>query len=336
MMMMQCRQTRWACLVLDKPSGSIVPLADLGGVLQRSADALTWLHLDISQGGIPDGLRQLLKDRLPRRHVRKLLTPQYRPTLDEHEHSLFVRFLVPNPTVKPTHDEGTERFLPLQMVVCNGWLITTAAHPLPVLETVAKLASRGLSSWPTQGTTGFAAEVLDAVVDVYTEMLEQLDDHLIALEHAIMRGHRKLETRMFALQRHVLAIRHAAFQHQEVGYRLSHREMAPLSAEAQRAFERVYDHMTRVSHWCEFGRDSLTGSMTIYLGLVGNQTNEVMRFLTTITVLFMPAMLIAAIYGMNFTHMPELQWPLGYGWALGLMATSGLTLLWWFSRRKWL
>ncbi len=54
------------------------------------------------------------------------------------------------------------------------------------------------------------------------------------------------------------------------------------------------------------------------------------------TVVLLPPTLIGAIYGMNFDHMPELRWPLGYPMALGLMLVSALAPFLWFKRRGWL
>ena len=72
------------------------------------------------------------------------------------------------------------------------------------------------------------------------------------------------------------------------------------------------------------------------LALAAQRTNEVMRRLTVITSVFLPLSWIAGIYGMNFRYMPELEWRLGYPFALGLMAATALAMLAYFRRKGWL
>jgi magnesium transporter len=72
------------------------------------------------------------------------------------------------------------------------------------------------------------------------------------------------------------------------------------------------------------------------LGLVGIQQNAIIKIFSVVAVIFMPPTMIASIYGMNFEHMPELHWLLGYPWALGLMIVSGILPYLFFKWRGWL
>ncbi|WP_304188005.1 magnesium transporter CorA family protein [Phenylobacterium aquaticum] len=71
------------------------------------------------------------------------------------------------------------------------------------------------------------------------------------------------------------------------------------------------------------------------LGLINIEQNNIMKVFSLATVILMPPTLVGAIYGMNFVHMPELSWKLGYPMALGLMVVSGLGPALWFKRRGW-
>ncbi len=73
-----------------------------------------------------------------------------------------------------------------------------------------------------------------------------------------------------------------------------------------------------------------------FLGLVNIEQNTVIKIFTVVTVVFMPPTLIASIYGMNFTVMPELKWVGGYPFAIILMVLSSMGFLWYFKRKKWL
>ena len=72
------------------------------------------------------------------------------------------------------------------------------------------------------------------------------------------------------------------------------------------------------------------------LGFINVEQNEIVKTLTIASVVGIPPVLVAGVYGMNFRSMPELGWPLGYPMALGLIVVSALVPLWWFKRRGWM
>lgn len=86
----------------------------------------------------------------------------------------------------------------------------------------------------------------------------------------------------------------------------------------------------------QFSSQRLEYLQNTFLGLVNIEQNQVIKIFTVVTVIFMPPTLIASMYGMNFEHMPELEWVAGYPMALGLMILSSLVFLWYFRRKKWL
>lgn len=86
----------------------------------------------------------------------------------------------------------------------------------------------------------------------------------------------------------------------------------------------------------QFSSQRLEYLQNTFLGLVNIEQNQVIKIFTVVTVIFMPPTLIASMYGMNFEHMPELEWIAGYPMALGLMILSSLVFLWYFRRKKWL
>jgi magnesium transporter len=83
-------------------------------------------------------------------------------------------------------------------------------------------------------------------------------------------------------------------------------------------------------------REMISGLLEIYLSSVSNRMNEVMKVLTLIATIFIPLTFIAGVYGMNFTHMPELKWHYGYFITLGLMGVVAMLMIIFFRRKKWL
>jgi magnesium transporter len=98
----------------------------------------------------------------------------------------------------------------------------------------------------------------------------------------------------------------------------------------------IYDHTIQVIDAVETYRDMLSGIFDIYLSSLSNKMNEVMKVLTIIATIFIPLTLIAGIYGMNFTFMPELNWQFGYPFSLLVMFAIGLVMAVYFRMKKWL
>jgi magnesium transporter len=72
------------------------------------------------------------------------------------------------------------------------------------------------------------------------------------------------------------------------------------------------------------------------LGMISNEQNQIIKLFSVMAVMLMPPTLVASIYGMNFRHMPELDWSIGYPAALGLMLVSGLVPYLYFRKKGWL
>jgi magnesium transporter len=117
---------------------------------------------------------------------------------------------------------------------------------------------------------------------------------------------------------------------------LLRRELPVFTTEDVAYLQDVYDHLVRVTDSVDTYRDLLSNALDSFLSVQSNRLNEAVKVLTIASILLMSSSLIAGIYGMNFVHMPEIRWPLGYAWALGLMATVSLSLILFFRWRKWL
>ena len=82
--------------------------------------------------------------------------------------------------------------------------------------------------------------------------------------------------------------------------------------------------------------DKINFLMDATVGFININQNKIIKIFSVASVALLPPTLIASLYGMNFRHMPELDWTLGYPMALGLMVASALVPMWYFRRRGWL
>ena len=97
----------------------------------------------------------------------------------------------------------------------------------------------------------------------------------------------------------------------------------------------VYDGLFHIGELAQNYTDSLTGLLHIYLSMSSNQTGEVVKLLTMITIITTPLMIVGTWYGMNFKNMPELDWTMGYELAMIIVVVSTALTWWWFKKRRW-
>lgn len=108
-----------------------------------------------------------------------------------------------------------------------------------------------------------------------------------------------------------------------------HSEIQETAREVMRDVETLMSHTTFLFDKINFLMDSTQGFINI-------QQNQIIKIFSIAAVVFLPPTLVASIYGMNFTHMPELTWPFGYPFALGLMVLAGVSPYLYFKHKNWL
>ena len=187
------------------------------------------------------------------------------------------------------------------------------------------------------GADYLAYALLDAMVDQYFVVLEQLSEHTEELEDALLEkpDQESLQT-LHKLRRATHNLRRAVWPLREVLNTLIRNEDGFFQPGTGLYLRDVYDHTVHIVESIEALRDLQAGMLDVYLSSLSNRFNLELRALTVITTLFMPAALVAGIFGMNFKHMPWLDLPHGFGLAMGLMASIALVMMSIFWRRNWL
>ncbi len=187
------------------------------------------------------------------------------------------------------------------------------------------------------GADYLAYALLDAVVDNYFIIMEKLGEDIELLEETLIARPTPatLQT-IYRLKRDMLFLRKAVWPLRELLSKLE-RGDSPLFKDSTRIYLRdVYDHAVQVIDTNETFREMVSGMLDIYLSSVSNRLNAVMKILTIIATIFMPLTFIAGVYGMNFKHMPELEWKWGYLFIWLIMIAIGVSMLVYFKKKKWL
>ena len=185
--------------------------------------------------------------------------------------------------------------------------------------------------------------LLDAVVDGYFPALERYGEKLDALDDRISSsGERNLIDQIHRARSELLSIRRSVWPLREAVSSLIRDSGDLITDDTDLYLRDCYDHTVQIIDVIETDRELCADLRDFYLTVVGNRMNQVMKFLTIIATLFIPLSFITGLYGMNFNpkasswNMPELNWGMGYPFALGLMISvaSGLIILFW--RKGWL
>ena len=191
-----------------------------------------------------------------------------------------------------------------------------------------------LESHPEQlnwGPTSVLYAVMDRVVDEYEQVLVGLDNDIDEIEAQVFSGTRSNHAeRIFKLKREVLDFRRAI---RPLAQAIEHLKVHP---DAEDYFRDIHDHLLRVAEHVESYEAILVSALNANLAQVGVQQNEDMRKISAWAGLITVPTLIAGVYGMNFEHIPELQWYLGYPLSLGFMAVVCYALYKNFKRSGWL
>jgi len=109
-----------------------------------------------------------------------------------------------------------------------------------------------------------------------------------------------------------------------------------INAHTKKELKVIYDDLTTLLDYTAFYMEKIDSIQNSLLGLITIRQNEAVKVFTVLATVFLPATLIASIFGMNFKHMPELHWKYGYPYSLFLMVATTVVLLFWVRRKGWL
>jgi magnesium transporter len=205
-----------------------------------------------------------------------------------------------------------------------------------VLDPVRARLVAGSGQIRTAGPDYLAYALLDAIVDEYLPILDKLGERLELLEERVVeRPTRELLRELAALRHDLIAIRRDAWPQREALHALLRGDVAGIGEPVKVYLRDVHDHCVQVAEMVEVYREIASGLLNIYMTAIANRTNEVMKVLTIVSTIFIPLTFLVGIYGMNFVHMPELEWPWAYPALLFVMLAIAVAMLVYFRRKNW-
>lgn len=295
------------------------------------ADGTRLIWIDVSDPS-PEELQRLGAEfELHPLIVEDAIRRHERPKIQLFEHYSFIVFYALEMV------DGRPRTHEIDLVVGKNYLITIHEGPLDAIAETAKRWSENALAARTPGVGLLAYALLDAIVDGYFPVIDEIADRIEDLEDAIFQGAElQTQAQIFALKRDMLAIRRVVAPERDVLNVIVRRDAPLFGTREITYFQDVYDHLLRITDVVDTYRDTLSGALDASLSMSSFRLNQTVKRMTSSSIILMSMALISGIYGMNFVNMPELDWRFGYGWALLLMAGVGSTLFAFFRRIDWL
>lgn len=328
-------------------SGTFQTLADLAAISEQLSDPAALLWLDLLA---PDEAEvALLSDEFGFHPlaIEDAVRDHEHPKIDRHAHYYLLIFYAalyngaePAPGARKGDQVETKNareidLRQLSLFVGKNFIVTI--HRRPISQVAATMERWQLPSMPLgSGIAGILHGLLDHIVDDYFTLMDQIADWVEDLEDMIFsRQHKGSIEQIFGLKKDLMLLRRVVAPERDVVNVLLRQETPIFQPGDLIYMQDVYYHLVRVTDSIDTYRDLLSSALDSYLSLQANQLNQLVKTLTLASIILMSTALIAGIYGMNFAHMPELAWPWGYPFALGLMLLVGLSLATFFKSRKW-
>ncbi len=299
---------------------------------QTEGDGVTWLNVE----GVHDlELIRGLGERFSLHPLvlEDLVNTVQRPKIEDYGTYLFIVLRMLQPA-----DERDFTSEQISLILGPDFLCTFQEGLRgDVFESVRERIRNGKGKIRAMGPDYLAYALIDAIVDSYFSVIESLGEKIVEMEEELaLNPDTGTLQQINAIKKEIIYLRKSVWPVREVISFLQ-RDDTPLIGDGTRIFYRdIYDHTIQVIDTVETYRDLLSGMLDLYLSSISNRTNEVMKFLTVIGTIFMPLTFLAGVYGMNFKHLPELEWRYGYFYLWGIMLVLSISMIAYFKKKRWL
>jgi magnesium transporter len=330
---------RVTCIDYSPQQAVFEEVHDLQAFILRHRDewsSVRWINVDGLQDlGVVRALAE--KYRLHPLAIEDVLHVPQRPKVQSYEDDGSYQARLFIITRELELREGQLHTEQVSIFVGHRTVLTFQETPGDVWDPIRQRIRTAGSALRANDASFLAYSLIDAVVDEAFPILELFGDRLEDLEDVVLqRPSPDVIQEIHRMKRELLLVRRALWPMREVLSKMQ-REPHECFSDVTRTYMRdVYDHAVQAIDIVETYREVAGGLTETYMTAMSNRMNEVMKVLTIIGTIFIPLTFLAGVYGMNFHHFPELDWPYAYPlfWAICLVTAVGMVT--WFRRRGWL
>src|SRR4051812_46622641 len=264
--------------------------------------------------------------------IEDCVSPNSLPKVEDYEDYLFI-------VTHAVDFTRTEKFntTELDLFLGRDYLVTFHTAPLRSVATLIERFTKNAGIGP-RGPDRIAHSLIDLLVDNYAPVLEELRSELEDLEeHVLAResAQQSLVTELLHVRGDFTRLRTIVRPQRDVIDRLARGDSKLIRPKLLPYFRDLRDNLARLEDTAVGYHERLLMAFDIYLNKAAFEANEGIKFLTALTAVTLPAVLVGGWYGMNFDHMPELHSPHGYFWACGLTLVSTLAMVVYLKKKRW-
>lgn len=296
-------------------------------------DSVCWLNFhSIEDRESIDHFCEFIKiDKLT---IEDIYTEKRRPKLEEYNDYLFFSIRSALPT--SFEDKGLNQEQ-ISFVLGKHFLVSfqqkSSDHFIDVRDRIIR--KRGKIR--TKNADFLLFRLLDAIIDNYFEVIEDIADRILQLEKEIatkvssdvLKNVEIQKRKLVELKKIVMPLKEMTFQLEKTQHYL-------IDKTNKHHFADLKENCLMILEEIDANKQILDGISNIYYAIQGQRMNEIMRVLTVISSIFIPLTFIVGVYGMNFENMPELKYKYGYYIIVAIMFVIALSLLGYFIKRGWL
>jgi magnesium transporter len=264
--------------------------------------------------------------------IEDCVQPNSLPKVEDYEDYLFIVAHAVDFTRKEKFNT-TE----LDFFVGKDYVVTFHTAPIRSVSILIDRTIKAAGVGP-RGPDRIVHTLIDLLVDNYAPVIEELRAELEELEENVLAReaiHEKLVSELLHVRGDFSRLRTIVRPQRDVIDRLARGDSKLIRPKLLPYFRDLRDNLARLEDTAASYHERLLMAFDIYLNKAAFEANEGIKFLTAITAITIPVMVLGSWYGMNFKNMPELEWPHGYLWAAGLMLSSTLAMVIYLKRKKW-
>jgi len=301
--------------------------------IARDEDQVTWLnfHTLSNRESIEKLCEHLHIERLS---VEDIYTEKKRPKLEEYANYMFFSVRSALPAENNIFVLQQEQ---ISFILGKNYLISfqqkSSEHFTDVRDRIEKKRGKIRS----KGADFLLFRMLDAIVDNYFEVLVDITDSIEKLEAKLIRVANSDTLKMIEFQkRKLIELRKIVLPLKDVAFQLEKTQSQFINSNNHPYFADLKENCLAVMEEIDANKQILEGMANLYYAIQGQRMNEIMKVLTVVSAIFIPLTFIVGVYGMNFKHMPELEYKYGYYTIVAIMFAISISLLLLFIKRGWL
>ena len=308
-------------------------LSSIDEALQyRDQDSITWVTIEgLADASIVESIGEHFN--IHPLVLEDILNTHQRPKLEEHEDYLYIVLK----SLTPNSEKFDIEYEQISLLILKNFVFTFKEKSDSLFSSLLNRIELSHGRVRSLGSDYLMYTLLDTIVDQNFGVLDQLDETLAALEDDIFTDPTpQMLEKIHQIKLEVIKMRRYVSPVRDLSANLLRNESELINPSTHIYLRDVHDHVMRIIESIETHRDILSSLLDIYLSSVSSKLNEVMKLLTVFSAIFIPLTFIAGIYGMNFKHMPELDWKWGYPSIWLVFLTLSTSLYFFFRRKGWI